>query len=124
MSLSTNQTKALAALLNPDNKRVKDVAEACNLKPRTIYNYLADDDFKKALDDATTKAIQAASAKLAVLSSKAVDTLGSMLEGEASDTNKRLAAIAILEALYKVLNEKSIRERLERIEQKLLDMGK
>jgi AcrR family transcriptional regulator len=124
MSLSTNQAKVLAGLLNPDFRTIEDIASACNLHERTIYNYLADDDFKKALDDATAKAIQTASAKLAALSSKAVDTLGTMLVGDASDTNKRLAAIAILEALYKVLNEKSIQERLEKIEQRLLAMGK
>jgi len=124
MSLSTNKNKALIAMLNPDLKTVEDIANACNLQVSTIYNYLKAEDFQRALDGANSQAIQQASAKLSSLTGKAVNVLGDMLEGQASDTNKRLAACAILESLYKYLDQKNLQERLEKLEQKLNELGK
>jgi len=124
MSLSANKNKALIAMLNPDLRTNEDIASACNLQPGTIYNYLKDGDFQQALDAANSRAIQQASAKLSSLAGKACNVLGDMLGGEASDTNKRLAAVAILESLYKYLDQKNLQERLEKLEQKLDELGK
>ena len=60
--LSTNQRKAIDALLN--HSKIEDAANAAGLTTRTVYRYLADASFRDALHEQQDRITSATAARL------------------------------------------------------------
>lgn len=119
--MNQNQRKALKAFLSPDTTTIKDVAEVAGLTRPTIYAYLADPEFKAALNQKQGAVIALATARLARLTEKALESLESVLDDPDQDgaANKRLAAKDILR-LLDTYTDREIEDRIERLEDQIL----
>ena len=119
--MNTNQKKVLAELLSPGSRTIPEVAAAVGLGERTVYAYLQDPEFQRELNAGLDRAITQASIQLANLSSRAVKVFEYLLRSEGvSDTNRRLAADAVLNHLVKLITEREFLDRLEALERKVL----
>ena len=116
--LSRNQTKALAALLS--HPSVATAAQACGLSERTLFNYLADQDFKAELRRRQDKILTATAAALVGLSSQAVETLLEVMnDSEATPATKRKAAQAWLNQGRQAVMLTDLADRVAALEEKL-----
>ena len=119
MELSKNKTKAISAILNPDNKTIKDIARACKLSETTIYQYRKDPDFKKALQEEQNRMLAVSSAVLADGTLKAVKYLLNLIDDEkASVTNKRLSCVSIIDMAHKYGNN-DLSDRISQLEKEV-----
>jgi hypothetical protein len=116
--LNTNQKKALAALLAEPT--VKAAAEACGLTDRTLYNYLADPDFKAELRARQDAILASVTSALVGLSGSAVQTLRDLLESEtATDAVKCRAALGWLRTVRDVVELADLADRVAILEEKI-----
>jgi hypothetical protein len=114
-ALSAKQSKAIAALLS--SKTVLGAAELANVGARTLTRWLADDDFKAALLEAESEAIDAATRRLIGLQSAAVDCLQETLSDRKALPGIRLrASQSILDYLLKLRELRNIESRLAALE--------
>lgn len=116
MPKESNKEKALAALLSTTS--IRAAAQECKLSEATLYNYLADLDFKKTYREARRATVEAMIAKLQSLGSAAVDTLEKNLNCENAAVETRSAQIIIEQAAQGV-KDQDIIERLEVLEDTL-----
>lgn len=115
--VNTNQHAALRAFLSGENKTIEDVADACELTERTIYNYLADPEFKAELNQRQGAITAQATLRLANLADEAVSALADVMRNPNQDgaTSKRLAAKDML-TLLDTFTDREIIERIESLE--------
>jgi AcrR family transcriptional regulator len=115
-----NQREALRAILSGENRTIEDVATACGLTERTIYNYLADPAFKAELNQRRGVVIDQATARLASLTVKALDSLESVLDDpeQPGAANLRLAAKDTLSLLDK-FSDRELDDRISLLEDKV-----
>lgn len=122
MNLSANQRKALAEFINPETREVSVVAEKVGVTERTIYNYLADPEFKTVLNQQLGQLITAANSQLVANAGEAVEVLRELMaRAKVSDTNRRLAAVAMLDYMLKLQELLTITQRLEALEKKVFE---
>jgi hypothetical protein len=95
-------------------KTVSEAAAAVGVGERTVFRRLADTAFKLKVTEARNAFSERALAKLAAASTRAVDTLVSLLDAEA-DSVRLGAARSILDAGVK-LRMVDFEERLTRLE--------
>lgn len=116
--LTTNQRKALAALLGCST--IEDAAERCGLTSRTLYNYLSDAAFKGELRRRQDQAIAAATSALSGLAGTAIAVLrGVLTDPDASHATKTRAALGVLDQRRKSTELDDIIRRLDVLEGKL-----
>ena len=121
--LNVNQKKALKEMLAPGSRTADEVAAAAGLSVSTVYNYLANDEFRAALDQRLDHSISSATVRLTQLSEKAINALEEILDNkDASDTNKRLAAVAALDAMLRVQDLRNLMGRMARIEKEIAEI--
>lgn len=114
-ALSTKQSKAIAALLS--SKTVLSAADLAGVSARTLTRWLADDDFKAALLEAESGAIDAATRRLIGLQGKAIDTLEeTMADRQALPGIRMRAAQSILDFLMRLRDLRNIETRLAALE--------
>ncbi len=89
--ISAKQARAIAALLtNPDiNTAAADIG--CNV--RTLYEWLRQDVFRKALREAQAAVIEQAQGRLIAGQSAALDALEFLIRGAESEAVRRQAAM-------------------------------
>ena len=118
-SLSVNQRRAIAALL--EYSTIDEAALAINVNRKTITRWYEQPEFRRALHQAEGASIDQASRQLLVISSKAVKALDDILDNPNQDgaTNRRLAAIAILNILGQLRERHTTEERLAALEEKV-----
>jgi AcrR family transcriptional regulator len=122
MGLNVNQKKVLAEFLNPETREISEIADAAGVVERTVYRYLQDMEFKRELNQQLGQLITAANSQLAANAGEAVDVLRELMnKAEVSDTNRRLAAVAVLDYMLKLQELLTITERLEALENKVFD---
>lgn len=122
-ALSAKQGKAIAALLS--SKTVLGAAELAGVSARTLTRWLADDDFKAALLEAESEAIDAATRRLIGLQSAAIDTLQETLGDRKALPGIRMrAAQSILDFLMKLRDLRNIEKRLAALEAIISEYGK
>jgi len=115
--MNQNQRKALQALLDPRSRTMAEVATTCGLSERTIYNYLADPEFKGALYKKVSQQIDQAAAGLSAEAGSAVYALRYLVRSKSvSDSNKRQAACAVLDYLLK-FNDANLEDRISALEE-------
>jgi AcrR family transcriptional regulator len=114
-ALSAKQSKAIAALLS--SKTVLGAAELAGVSARTLTRWLADDDFKAALTEAESEAIDAATRRLIGLQSEAVDCLHDTLTDRKALPGIRMrAAQSILDFLMRLRELRNVEKRLAALE--------
>lgn len=119
-ALSAKQSKAIAALLS--SKTVLGAAELAGVSARTLTRWLADDDFKAALTEAESEAIDAATRRLIGLQGAAIDTLQETLSDRKALAGIRLrASQSILDYLLKLRELRNIESRLAALEKIIND---
>jgi ATP phosphoribosyltransferase len=97
--LTTRQYKAIEMLL--EHSKIEDAAKACKSTRQTIYNYLADPQFKQALREAQDRALNAVIARLSGMGAEAIATLANeMKDAEAKSSDRATAARITLDFLF------------------------
>lgn len=113
--LSRNQRRALAALL--ECSTITGAAAACELSEKTISRYLALPEFRAALRAAEGDLIDGAGRRLVNGQDKAIQALDSMIDDpEASASNRRLAAVAWLDYVFRYRELVNLETRLNELE--------
>lgn len=114
-ALSAKQNKAIAALLS--SKTVLGAAEMAGVSARTLTRWLADADFRAALLEAESEAIDAATRRLIGLQGVAIDCLHETLSDRKALPGIRMrAAQSILDFLMKLRDLRNIEKRLAALE--------
>jgi predicted xylose isomerase-like sugar epimerase len=113
--LTTNQRKALEALLTESS--VRAAATAAGLGEATLYRYLNDEFFTSELRRRQQAILSATTAALCGLSSKALDALIDVLDSStATEAVKTRAALGWLKQTRQSVELDNLLERLERLE--------
>lgn len=128
-SMTLKKRKAIAALLSEPTKA--EAAQHAGIAEATLYRWLADDDFRAALNKAEAHAINEAVRHLVRLQTKAAQTIEAILDDPESPPGIRLrAALGVFSAMIKLREfailetrmaelEKRVDEQLERTNESL-----
>jgi len=118
VALSTNQRRALQALL--EEKTVRDAAKKCKLSERTVWRYLSEDPFLRALQAEQSAIYTAASLRLSEGMEKALEGLHALMTGAQSEAVKRQAISDWLNMGWKLHEQLDIETRLSELEKRIL----
>ena len=118
MALSSKQLAAIPILIGYDT--VEGAAKAAGISKNTLYTWMQQEEFSKALSAERKKLIEKAMNKLMNVSMKAVITLEKLLEAE-SEAVRRAAANDIIGHILKYRELSEIEERLETVEKIVLE---
>ena len=100
MDVKPKQARAIAALLDPQN-RTNEAAAAAGVGKRTLQDWLSSDsDFQAALTEAQSAMIGDATRRLTALTGAAVDALAECLGPYTNEKTAMTAAVAVLCLLY------------------------
>jgi hypothetical protein len=117
--LKRNQAKALAAILA--HKTIGEAADACGLSTKTLQRYMADENFKAALNAGEGERIDQATRQLLILQAPAVATMARTMGDQTASPAVRLrAAQLVLDYLIKLRELRSVEERLVALERLVL----
>jgi len=113
---TSKQVQAIKALL--ETPTIEEAAASIGVNPRTVYRWLNDQAFKTALSAAERDALNLAGRGLLRLAGDAVQALGELLANPDQDgaTNRRLAAVAVLDQLVKLREIRTVEQRLADLE--------
>lgn len=107
--MTPRKRKVIIALLGCNSVTV--AAQESGVSERTIYRYLAESSFRRALQEAEREAIQQATRRLVGLQGLAIETLEEVLKDKAEKPSVRLkAATSTLNYLLKLRELKSTEE--------------
>jgi transposase len=118
--LSSRQTKAISALIT--SRGIRQAASITGIGEATLYRWLRQPEFRSALIDAESLAVEQAARRITALSDEAVSVLEHAMAGETDEHTLALrlrAAQSVLEFLLKLRELVSIEERLARLEEQL-----
>jgi len=113
--LTPAQRRAVAALLTERTARA--AAEKAKIAERTLYRWLADPDFSRALSEAEGEVIAGATRRLLQLQDKAIDAVDDVFkDGETSAAVKLRAAQLAIDAMLKLRELRNVESRLAALE--------
>jgi hypothetical protein len=118
MSLNSRQLKAIPILIGCDT--VEGAAKEAGISKNTIYIWMQQEEFNKAVAEARKKLFDKAMHKLMNVSMKAVITLEKLLNAE-SEAVRRAAANDILGHILKYREITEFEDRLETVEKIVLE---
>ena len=118
MALNSKQLKAIPVLIGCDT--VEGAARKAGVSKNTLYAWMQQEEFSKALSTARKKLLDKAMHKLMSVSMKAVITLEGLLDAE-SEAVRRAAANDVLGHILKYRELSEIEERLETVEKIVLE---
>jgi len=113
-NLSTEQVKALEALLTSGNKA--SAARAAGVDRSTLYRWMADATFQAALEEATREALKEFSRALTRLAAEAVKVLEDAMASKQEMHVRLRAADIVTSRLLAVREQVELEERLTRLE--------
>lgn len=120
-NLTPKQRKAIAALISEPTQ--KKAAELAGVNEKTIIRWMAEGDFKAALREAESAAIDAATRRLIGLESLATKALRDVLtEPKIAPGVKVRAARSVLDYLLKLRELRTIEERLTELEESVREV--
>lgn len=115
MILTPKQNKVLAALLTSPNKSA--AAKAAGISPRTLRDYLADEEFQAEYKRAFSGLVEDATRQAQQALSPAIGTLLEIVEDKEQDATARIsAARAILSHGVKLVEITDILSKLQELE--------
>lgn len=114
--ITPKKNQAILAIL--EQPTIARAAESAGITPRTIHRWLDDPGFRAALSAAEGENLDRATRRLLRLADKALDALESVLDdpGQNGAGNKRLAAQAMLDQLFKLRELRDVEARLAGLE--------
>jgi transposase-like protein len=118
MALNNKQLKAIPILIGCDT--VEGAAREAGISKNTIYTWMQQEEFSKAVSLARKKLLDKAMNKLMNTSMKAVITLGKLLDAD-SESVRRAAANDVLGHVLKYQELREIEERLETVEKIVME---
>lgn len=118
MALNNRQLKAIPLLIGCDT--VEDAARKTGVSKGTLYEWMKQEEFNKAVSSARKKLLDKAMNKLMSASMKAVITLEKLLDAE-SESVRRAAANDVLGHILKYRELSEIEDRLETVEKIVLE---
>ena len=110
------EAKLLVALAG--GATITAAAKSAGIAERTAYRYLENETFRQEVARARAEMISRAVALLAGSACKAAAALRKLLTAE-SENVRRLAAVSIIDGLYKLRSSDEFETRLQRLEQLL-----
>lgn len=113
--MTPKQNKVLAALLTSPNKSA--AAKAAGISPRTLRDYLADEEFQAEYKRAFSGLVEDATRRAQQALSPAIGTLLEIVEDKEQDATARIsAARAILSHGVKLVEITDILSKLQELE--------
>lgn len=114
--LSPKQARAIEALM--EHRTAQEAARAAQISTKTLYRWLSETPFKRAILEAENDLITNTTRRLLALSNGAVDALESLLidPAQAGAANRRMAAASILDYLLKLRELRNMEARLAELE--------
>jgi hypothetical protein len=117
---TSRREQALAALLESAN--VLEASQVCGVPRRTMYRWLAEADFKQALERAKHDLVTSCINRLRLASGSAVSTLREIMCDQAQPASARCScAKAVITLTLEASELQSIRERLDELERKTVN---
>jgi transposase len=113
MNITAKHKQAIELLAA--GQRITDVAELVNVERRTVYNWLDDPAFTRALQKRQSAYIRRLNTRLIALNEKALDVLAEGLDSRQENIRVRCAAI-VAGKYHKTIEFEDILQRLERLE--------
>lgn len=110
----TKQKRFIAALLQSGNAAA--AGESSGVPERTFRRWLADDDFRAALEVAENELIEDAARRILSLQGAAVDELSNILSGRFPPALKLKAAVSVVDVSLKLLELRRLSERVSLLE--------
>jgi lambda repressor-like predicted transcriptional regulator len=108
------QRKAIAALLATPT--VRAAAKQAGVSEKTLYQWLSEPAFKRALQDAQTALLEETMRHLSAGAGLAVDTLRQLAQSGEHESTRLRAAVAWLELVIKYKDVLDVEARLEALE--------
>ena len=118
MTLNARQVKAVAALLDPDNRSNAAAAKAAGVSQRQLQEWLTQPDFSAALSEAQSAMIGAATMRLTALSGLAVGALAECLGPYTNEKTALQAATIVLDRILRFRELDDMERRLQALEAK------
>ncbi len=118
MTLNSRQLKTIPILIGCDT--VEGAAKKAGITKNTIYTWMQQEEFSRAVSEARKKLFDRAMHKLMNVSMKAVITLEKLLDAE-SEAVRRAAANDVLGHILKYQEITEIEERLDTVEKIVLE---
>lgn len=115
-SLSTVKRRAVLALV--EHGSVSRAADICNLSRQSIYRWMREPEFGKALQEASSEQVIEASRRLTSLMMRAVDELERLLSSD-SEHQRRLAVESILTHGARLRELVELEERITNLERSM-----
>lgn len=117
MDVKPKQARAIAALLDPQNRTNEAAAVAAGVGKRTLQDWLSSDsDFQAALTGAQSAMIGDATRRLTALTGAAVDALAECLGPYTNEKTAMTAAVAVLDRVLKFKELADFEQRLAALE--------
>ena len=117
MDVKPKQARAIAALLDPQNRTNDAAAVAAGVGKRTLQDWLSSDpDFQAALTEAQSAMIGEATRRLTALTALAVDALAECLGPYTNEKTAMAAGIAVLDRVLKFKELADFEQRLAALE--------
>lgn len=115
-SLSRKQRRAIRALLVKPT--IELAAKEAQIGATTLYTWLREDNFRQALTEAESAAIDTASRRLVGLAEKAIETIETILDNAVLHPAIRLrASELILSNMLRLVELRNIEQRLSALEE-------
>ena len=113
-ALTLKQLKSIPVLLSEPS--YEQARAKLGIGQTTLYRWLADENFKRALDQERNKVTNDALSRLKTSLSQAVETLFSIMTQSQSEQARRQASESMIRYAMKGYEIQNINERIERIE--------
>lgn len=110
----TRRGRAVAALMSA--RSVDDAAQLAGVTRRTIFRWLEDPAFRAQLTQAEGDLIDQAARRLLAGQGRALDVLEDVLVNAPRDSDRRLAAVALLDLLLRWREVRTLDDRVSRLE--------
>lgn len=120
-ALSTRKSKALASILA--SKNVQEASELSGIPVRSLYRWLAEEEFQQALSNAEGEAIDSAVRRLTALSEQAVHVLSDCLDSAVAPYVRLKAAQSTLDYILKLRELRGLERRLQALEEVISKHG-
>lgn len=119
IGVNHKRQRAIAALLDPQNRSIAQAAAAAGIGTRTLDRWLADPAFLAALRAAEAAVIDAAGRRLLGLVDDAIDAIGDLLKPGAADAIRLRAAGEVLDRLHTWRQDVIFEDRLAALEREI-----
>jgi hypothetical protein len=100
---------------------VEQASRQCGLTPRTVYRRLADEDFRRQIQELRTEMVQRTAATLTAAGTESVRTLLSLQQPTVAAPVRLGAARAVLELGVKLREVAELEQRLAALEGRLAE---